>query len=96
MIIEQCTRNKLPHCPPMRCGVVERNLEMTQPTKKVFRFLTKHQGIAFGLLQKNKNDKMTALVIKKANLVCGIKLEKSFYYQNSPTLPQQQLLLIRP
>ena len=33
-IIEYCTRSILPPCPSMGFGVVERHLEMAQPTKK--------------------------------------------------------------
>ena len=35
-IIEKCTRSILPPFPHMGCGVVERHLEMAQPTKKTF------------------------------------------------------------
>ena len=34
MIIEQCTRSILPPCPSIGCGVVDRHLEMAQPTIK--------------------------------------------------------------
>ena len=34
MIIQYCTRSILPPCPSMGFGVVERHLEMAQPTKK--------------------------------------------------------------
>ena len=34
MIIEKCTRSILPLALFMGCGVVERHLEMAQPTKK--------------------------------------------------------------
>ena len=30
-----CVSNTTPTCPPMGCGVIERHLEMAQPTKKV-------------------------------------------------------------
>ena len=35
MIIEKCTRSILPLALYMGCGVVERHLEMAQPTKKL-------------------------------------------------------------